>query len=354
MSQIAWSAKLYKPFGLVRKQHVAAALQSSKKSLGPDGAPVRTPFDAQVASLSKKESAELQKFVSELKTAYQSGEVDEQLVVRALEVIRPMVRPLRKERKRQTDEKGKGDTSTSGSVNTKGENPAARHNAPTNARHMVTQVHPKSSLPPLGCPLPLPLEKAHSETLRMLLDPSRLHGVPQTHSGTQTPTDLLSTWTRESLLRSQEALYDILLVRSTLTYWLYFTRIQLRKAQRKALIDAIAGIRKVHRSQLDIPDQSGKTKKPVIDNGLERYALFKYQTESRERNYDLRTTATMASPVRRQPMFSWETLFGGLSSMRQAYQREAFEAKARIISYTLSRGVGNEVCVRLLSNRRKS
>ena len=171
-----------------------------------------------------------------------------------------------------------------------------------------------------------------------------MHGAPGTHSGAQTSMGFLSTWTRESLLRSQEALYGILLVRGTLTYWLYFARIPLKKGQRNALIDAIAGIRNVSKDQLDIAVQDRKTKKkPVIDNGLERYVLFKYQVHSTDRHRDLQQDSTPNIPIQRQPLFSWESLFGGLSAAKQVYQREAYEANTRIISYTPSRGPGNEV-----------
>jgi hypothetical protein len=346
MSSIARSTKLYHFLGAIRKQHVVTAVQSSRKPVESLSTLLKASSNDQTPSLSPQEQTELQKLASELKAAYQSGEPTEQHVVRALEVIRPMVRPLRKERKRQSDEMRKGSTSGQGSVKSIGENFAVQQNAPTNVRHIATQLHPKSSLPPLGCPLPIPLEKKHSDTLRTLLDPDAFRGITQTNSSSTTSTDLLSAWTRESLLRSQEALYDILLLRSTLTYWLYFAGIQLKKTQRKALIDAITGIRKVARSQLDIARKSGETKKPVIDNGLERYALFKYQAQSTERDQGSQATTSIAIPVQKQPLFSWDTLFGGLSSVKQAYQREAFEAKARIISYSLSRGAGNEVRVR--------
>lgn len=343
MSSIARSTKLSQPLGAIRKQHVASAVQSSRKFTETLYAPFKIPLNDQTSSLSPKEQAELQQFASELNVAYQSGEPTEQHVLRALEVIRPMVRPLRKGRKRQNDEMRKGGNSVQGSIKSIGENFAIPQNAATNVRHIATQLHPRSSLPPLGCPLPIPLEKKHSDTLRALLDPEAFQDTTQTNSSSTTSPDLLSAWTRESLLRLQEALYDILLVRSTLTYWLYFARIQLKKAQRKALIDAITGIRKVAKNQLAIAGKSGKTKKPVIDNELERYALFKYQARSTEKGQGLQAATSVAIPVQKQPLFSWDALFGGLSSVKQAYQREAFEAKARTISYSLSRGAGNEV-----------
>jgi hypothetical protein len=144
--------------------------------------------------------------------------------------------------------------------------------------------------------------------------------------------DPLSTMTRESLLRTQEALYDILLVRSTLTYWLHFAKVQWKRGQRKELVERISQLRNVARDQL-VLGVSGKVSKPVIDNGLERYTLFKYRTHDVERN------------IPHSPLLSWETLFEGLSSAKQGYQRELYEAKANIISYTLSRANGNEVGV---------
>lgn len=344
MRSIVRAVKLCSVTGVVRKQHVAAALESAKYRVECRTKEVKTTCDPPLNALAKKEQTELQRFASELSSAYQSGEVNEQLVLRALEVIRPIVRPLRKERKRQNGQKDNGSASISGSRNIQSESLGVRHTAPTNSRHMATHLHPKLSVPPLGCPLPLPLEKKHNETLRTLLGPATMHGTSGTYLGTQTSTGLLSTWTRESLLRSQEALYDILLVRGTLTYWLYFARVPLKKGQRNALIDAIAGIRNVPKDQLDIAAQDRKSKKkPVIDNGLERYVLFKYQAHSTNRHRDLQQDSTPGNPIQRQPLFSWESLFGGLSAGKQVYQREAYEAKTRVISYTPSRGPGNEV-----------
>lgn len=282
--------------------------------------------------LSDTEYKQLQSFVHELGSASQSEELNEEHVVRALEVIRPMVRPLRKERKSAKSKTGKATNAKSISVGH--EHAASSKRPPSSSRQMTTQLHSSATVPRLGCPIPLPLEKSHIDTLRALLPvSSRQQQGLEAMTSCMSPTiDLLSTSTRESLLRTQEALYDILLVRSTLTYWLHFAKVQWKRGQRKELVERISQLRNVARDQL-VLGVAGKVRKPVIDNGLERYTLFKYREHPAEQN------------IPHSPLLSWETLFEGLSSAKQGYQRELYEAKANIISYTLSRANGNEVGV---------
>lgn len=252
-----------------------------------------------------------------------------------------MVRPLRKERKSAKTRTGK--TANPISITPANEPTLPANVLSANSRRMTTCLHPSSIVPRLGCPLPLPLEKSHSNILQRLFRVSDSPQQPQSSSSSIQSTTLLSSMTRESLLRSQEALYDILLVRSTLTYWLHFAKVHLKKAQRKELIEAIARIRNVAGNQLELGGRSRNVSKPVIDNGLERYALFKYRPRSVEQGAVGHSAALSTTAAPSRPLFSWETLFEGLSSLKQDYQREVYEAKANIISYTLGRGAGNEV-----------
>lgn len=290
--------------------------------------------------LSDKEAKQLQAFIRELDTAAQSSELSEQHVIRALEVLRPMVRPLRKERKSAKSRTGK--TTGLKSINSGNDHALPGNVPPPSSRQMTTQLHTNATMPRLGCPIPLPLEKAHGDTLRSLIPvSSEQQGQKNTTSGKRSTSNTLSTKTRESLLRAQEALYDILLVRSTLTYWLHFAKVQWKKGQRKELVDKIAKLRNVGREQL-VLGGSAKVSKPVIDNGLERYTLFKYRAQSVDQDVNYAAIGITTATYRR-PLFSWETLFEGLSTSKPGYRREVYEAKADIISYSLSRGKGNEV-----------
>lgn len=291
--------------------------------------------------LTGKESRDLRAFIHELDAVCQSQELNEEHVVRALEVIRPMVRPLRKERKSAKSKTGK--MSNTKSITSGCQHTSTSKKPSASSRQMTTQLHASATMPRLGCPIPLPLEKSHLNALRgFLAKPIRKEeGFKRMTSLQSSEVEYLPNTTRESLLRVQEVLYDILLVRSTLTYWLHFAKMNWKKGQKKELIEKITDLRKVARDRLALQG-SGRVCKPVIDNGLERYTLFKYRTRCAERDGTSGATMVASIPLR-LPLLSWESLFEGLSTAKQGYQRELYEAKTDIISYTLSRGAGNEV-----------
>lgn len=322
-------------------RHAACDFQPAINRVIPFGIPRR--YGSTLTGetpLSEKEAKQLQAFIRELETAAQSSELSELHVVRALEVIRPMVRPLRKERKSAKAKTGK--PSSRNSIHPGHEQSLPSNIPPPTSRQMTTQLHSSSTLPRLGCPIPLPLEKSHGDALRGLLPfSSEQQGQNNTTSGKRSTIDTLSTATRESLLRAQESLYDVLLVRSTLTYWLHFAKVEWKKGQRKELVDKIAKLRNVAKDQL-VLGGSTKVSKPVIDNGLERYTLFKYRSQAVDQETDV-GAAGITTAIYHRPLFFWETLFEGLSTSKQGYRREVYEAKADIISYSLSRGKGNEV-----------
>ncbi|KAJ9095365.1 hypothetical protein QFC19_007609 [Naganishia cerealis] len=295
------------------------------------------------APLNDREQHELRDLIKELSSSPALEQPGEEHIIKALQVIRSMVRPIRKAQKKAKRESTRQGNAwrilpLAGHEHTTSTSPS-----PIDSRTITTQPHSSTTIPQLGCPLPLPLERAHMQAFRLLLHPQP--------NSQQVPDPLpifpsrieasVASVTRESLLRAQEALYDILRLRSTLTYWLHFAKVDIDKTQREELIKAIWKKERSEEGDLEYQDSHIITNKPIIDNGLERYTLYRYHAQASDTSRRKHVTAMVTVP--RRPAFSWEGVFDGLSALKQDYCRDAYEAKGNIVSYTLCRGSGKEV-----------
>lgn len=305
----------------------------------------RQPAGSDSVSLTDIEQHQLRQLIKELSSSASSQQFREEDVFKALQVIRSMVRPIRKALKRETRESArKGNQGRI--LPLAGEHTALAHLSPSDSRSITTHPLVSAYVPQLGCPLPLPLEQSHRQAFGLLLDsnsreaPNPLPIFPSRIAAS------VALVTRESLLRAQEALYDILRVRSTLTYWLHFANVKIDKAQREELIKAIWKKERPEEDPVHLIESHGIIEKPVLDNGLERYTLYRYYPQVCDRRFQKHVSSLAALPKR--PTFNWEGLFDGLSALRHGYQREAYEAKGNIISYTMCRGSGKEKEVSVL------
>jgi hypothetical protein len=299
----------------------------------------REPGTSESVPLTDEEQHQLRQLIKQLSSSTAGQQFQEEDVVKALQVIRSMVRPIRKARKRENKESGrKGNSGRILPIT--GEHTTSASLSPSDNRAITTQTIFSTYVPQLGCPLPLPLEPTHKEAFKLLLQSNAHQASEPFPIFPSRIAASVASVTRESLLRAQEALYDILRVRSTLTYWLHFAEVEIDTPQRKELIKAISKKERSEDHNAEFTGEDGILNKPVLDNGLERYTLYRYQPEICDRR-SLKHISTLVS-VPRRPTFNWEGVFDGLSSLKHDYRRESYEAEGNIISYSLCRGSGKE------------
>ncbi|KAJ9122313.1 hypothetical protein QFC22_001734 [Naganishia vaughanmartiniae] len=301
-------------------------------SLCPDSS--SEPVRSDSIPLTDTEQHQLRQLIKELSSSPTRQHLQQEDVFKALQVIRSMVRPIRKARKRENRESAR-----KGQAGRILQHTTLAPLSPSVSRTIATQPLPSTYVPQLGCPLPLPLEQSHRQAFGLLLESnSRSSPAPLPIFPSRIAASVASV-TRDSLLRAQEALYDVLRMRSTLTYWLHFTEVEIDKTQREELIKTIW---KKERPEEDIISVAGNdaTRKPVLDNGLERFTLNQYQPQICDRHVQTHVSSFVASP--RRPTFTWERVFDGLSALKHDYRRESYEEMGNIISYSLCRGSGKE------------
>ncbi|KAJ9100618.1 hypothetical protein QFC21_003662 [Naganishia friedmannii] len=310
--------------------------------------PTREPIESDSVPLTDMEQHQLRQLVQELSSSTSRQEFREEDVFKALQVIRSMVRPIRKARRRENRESGrKGNAGRI--LPLSGEHATTAPLSPSDGRTITTQPLYSTCVPQLGCPLPLPLEKSHRQAFGFLLQSnSRESPSPLPIFPSRIIASVASV-TRESLLRAQEALYDVLRVRSTLTYWLHFAKVEIDKSQREELIEAIWKKKRSEEDTIGLALNVGILSKPVLDNGLERYTLYRYLPQICDRRARKQVSTRVAVP--RRPTFNWEGVFDGLSRLKHDYRRESYEAKGNIISYTLCRGSGKEKEVNFMDTK---